>query len=206
MPAKPTMRRAYGLKILNSNHKDIRRLKREGHVAEIHGNKFWNSSFLIMDYLKKHPLEKNVRVLEIGCGWGLLGIYCAKQFGAKVTGIDADANVLPYLQLHAELNEVEIEAKRMTFQQLSVEKLKGFDLILGADICFWDEMTGLLFNLTRRALKAGVKQVIIADPCRPPFTALAERSLEAYDDKAEVVEKWLKRPVHASGELLIVNK
>ena len=205
MPAKPTMRRAYGLKILNSHHKDIRRLKREGHVAEIHGNKFWNSSFLIMDYLKKHPLDKNVRVLEIGCGWGLLGIFCAKQFGARVTGIDADANVLPYLQLHADLNEVEIAAKRMTFQQLSVEKLKGFDVILGADICFWDEMTGLLFNLTRRALKAGVKQVIIADPCRPPFTALAERSREAYGDKAEVVEKWLKRPVHASGEILIVN-
>ncbi|MFT5793211.1 MAG: 2-polyprenyl-3-methyl-5-hydroxy-6-metoxy-1,4-benzoquinol methylase, partial [Saprospiraceae bacterium] len=83
-------RTAFGVKILNSNHTEIRRLKREGHVAELHGNKFWNSSFLIMDYLKKHPLKKGVRVLEIGCGWGLLGIFCARQFDAKVTGIDAD--------------------------------------------------------------------------------------------------------------------
>ena len=104
-------RTAFGLKILNSNHKEIRRLKRAGYIADIHGNKFWNSSFLIMDYLKKHPLKKNLKVLEIGCGWGLLGIYCARQFDAQVTGIDADENVLPYMQLHAEQNGVCIEGK-----------------------------------------------------------------------------------------------
>ena len=206
MPARPTMRRAYGVKILNSNHSEIRRLKREGHQAEIHGNKFWNSSFLIMDYLKKHPLKKNVRVLEIGCGWGLLGIYCARQFNAKVTGIDADKHVLPFLDLHAEMNDVKITGKRMTFQQLSVEKLKGFDVIMGADICFWDEMADLLYNLIGRAMKAGVKQVMISDPCRPPFSNLTARCEEKYGDKVEVVEKWLSRPVHASGEILIVRK
>ena len=206
MPARPTQRRAYGVKILNSNHPEIRRLKREGNVAEIHGNKFWNSSFLIMEYLKKHPLKKNARVLEIGCGWGLLGIYCARQFNAKVTGIDADENVLPYMQLHAEMNDVEIEGRKMSFQQLTVAKLKEYDVILGADICFWDEMSGLLFNLTGRAMKAGVEQVMISDPCRPPFSDLTERCEKKYGDKVEVVEKWLKRPVHASGEILIVRR
>ncbi len=205
--ATSTMRRAYGVKILNSNHKDIRRLKREGYVAEIHGNKFWNSSFLIMDYLKKHPLKKNARVLEIGCGWGLLGIYCADNFGARVTGIDADEKVLPYLELHAEINGVDMVGKKMTFQQLSVEKLKEFDVILGADICFWDEMTGMLFNLINRALRAGVKEIMIADPCRPPFTALTERCLGRWgDEKVQVEEKWLQRPVHASGDILIVRR
>ena len=106
-----TMRRAHGLKILNARHKEIRRLKREGHVAEIHGNKFWNSSFLIMDHLRRHPLAKRTRVLEIGCGWGLLGLYCAKRFGCRVHGIDADAHVLPYLQLHADVNEVKMMAE-----------------------------------------------------------------------------------------------
>lgn len=205
MAIRPTMRRAFGVKILNSNHKEIRRLKREGHVAEIHGNKFWNSSFLIMDYLKKHPLKKNVRVLEIGCGWGLLGIWCARQFDAKVTGIDADENVLPYMQLHAEQNGVTVTAKKMSFEQLTVEKLKQFDVILGADICFWDEMADLLYNLTARAMKAGVTQVMIADPCRPPFTSLAERCKKKYGDGAWVEEKWLSRPVRASGEILIIR-
>ena len=198
-------RTAFGLKILNSNHKEIRRLKRAGYVADIHGNKFWNSSFLIMDYLKKHPLKKNLKVLEIGCGWGLLGIYCARQFDAQVTGIDADENVLPYMQLHAEQNGVYIEGKKMTFQQLTTAKLQDFDIIVGADICFWEEMSGMLLNLIKRAKKAGVSQVIIADPCRSPFTDLAQRCQKIYGEQAQIEGKWLKRPVNASGEILVVD-
>jgi 2-polyprenyl-3-methyl-5-hydroxy-6-metoxy-1,4-benzoquinol methylase len=198
-------RTAFGLKILNSNHKEIRRLKRAGYIADIHGNKFWNSSFLIMDYLKKHPLKKNLKVLEIGCGWGLLGIYCARQFDAQVTGIDADEKVLPYMQLHAEQNGVCIEGKKMTFQQLTTAKLQDFDIIVGADICFWEEMSGMLLNLIKRAKKAGVSQVIIADPCRSPFTDLAQRCQKIYGEQAQIEGKWLKRPVNASGEILVVD-
>ena len=198
------MRRALGLKILNANHKDIRRLKREGYQAELHGNKFWNSSFLVMDYLRKYPPRRKARILEIGCGWGLLGLYCAKNFDARVTGIDADANVFPYLQLHADLNGVSMKTEKKSFQQLTIQYLKDYDLILGADICFWDEMTGLLMNLINRSRKAGVRQVMIADPCRPPFTDLAQRCQEKFDD-VEIVEKFLSRPVRASGEILIVR-
>ena len=200
-----TMRRAQGLKILNARHKEIRRLKREGHVAEIHGNKFWNSSFLIMDHLRRHSLAKRTRVLEIGCGWGLLGLYCAKRFSCKVHGIDADAHVLPYLQLHADVNEVKMTAEKKTFQQLTVDYLSNFDLILGADICFWDELTPVLLNLMNRSKKAGVKQIMIADPCRPPFNDLSKKAQERFDE-VTVVEKFLSKPVRASGEILIVNK
>lgn len=204
MATKSDMRQAFGVKILNSNHKDIRRLKREGYVAEIHGNKFWNSSFLIMDYLKKHPLRKNARVMEIGCGWGLLGIYCAREFNSKVTGIDADANVLPYMDLHAEINGVEVDAVKRSFEKLSVDYLKGIDTILGADICFWDEMTGVLYNLIKRAKRAGVRQIMIADPCRPPFSDLAEICEDKFHN-VELIDAHLSRPVKASGEILIIR-
>lgn len=159
-----------------------------------------------MDHLKKNPPKKRLKVLEIGCGWGLLGIYCATTFNARVTGIDADKNVLAFLDVHAEINKVKVEGKKMSFQQLSVEKLKGYDLIVGADVCYWDEMTNILFNLIGRAKKAGVKQIMISDPCRPPFTELVEKCNTKYpESEVEVVEKFLKRPVHASGEILIVS-
>ncbi len=204
MTAK-TMRQAYGLKILNGKHAEIRRLKREGYQAEIHGNKFWNSSFLIMEHFKKNPLPKRSRVLEIGCGWGLLGLYCAKNFNSRVTGIDADGNVLPYLQLHADVNKLKMTGEKKTFKQLSVDYLSNFDYVLGADICFWDEMTGELANLMNRCKKAGVKQVMISDPCRPPFNDLVARSRRKYGDDADVEELFLSRPVRASGEILIVK-
>ena len=203
MPAR-NHRKAFGLKILNANHPSIRQLKRDGALAEIHGNKFWNSSYLIMDYLKRNPLPKRLRVLEVGCGWGLLGLYCAKNFGNRVHGIDADPHVLPYLSLHADINDVKMSSEKKTFNQLTVDYLSGFDVVLGADICFWDDMTGQLFNLIKRAKRAGVRQVMISDPCRPPFSELAERCQEKLEG-VEVIEKFLKRPVNASGEILIVT-
>jgi predicted nicotinamide N-methyase len=199
-----TTRRALGLKILNSSHRDIKRLKQEGHVAELHGNKFWNSSFLLMNHLKRHPLKKHTRVLEIGCGWGLLGIFCARNFSARVTGVDADKNVFPFLNLHSELNGVKIETQQNSFEHLTKDWLSNFDVILGSDICFWDDMSIILFNLIRRALKAGVKQIIISDPCRAPFTELANRCHEKLPD-AHTVSRRMSRPVRASGELLIID-
>lgn len=42
-----------GLTLLRSGHREIRKLKRANHVPTIHGNKVWNSSFLIMDQLTR---------------------------------------------------------------------------------------------------------------------------------------------------------
>ena len=201
--AGPTYRQALGVKILNSSHPRIRKLKREGHDAAIHGNKFWNSSFLIMQHLKRHSPRNGVKVLEIGCGWGLLGIFCAKQFGARVTGIDADAAVGPYLRLHAEINEATMQFQKKTFAQLTAKDLAEFDLILGADICFWDELAMDVYRLIKRAKKLGSATCIVADPCRPPFNAMAERMLEE-NESAQLLRRRLSRPVRASGDLLIV--
>jgi len=204
MANTPSIRRALGLQILNSSHRDIKRLKQEGYVAELHGNKFWNSSFLLMNHLKKHPLRKNARVLEIGCGWGLLGIFCAKNFSARVTGVDADKNVFPFLKLHSELNGVKVKTEKSSFEQLTQNWLSNFDVILGSDICFWDDMSIILYNLIRRSLRAGVKQIIISDPCRSPFTDLANRCQERLPN-AYTVKRRMSKPVRASGELLIVD-
>ncbi len=66
----------------------------------------------------------------------------------------------------------------MSFQQLSVEKLKDYDIILGADICFWDEMSAALYNLINRAKKAGVK---LSDVSKPKDAAQAVGILRALD-------------------------
>jgi predicted nicotinamide N-methyase len=192
------------MKILNAHHPKIRRLKRDGHIPEIHGHKFWNSSFLIMNHLKKNPLPEGTRVMEVGCGWGLLGVYCAKQFGAEVTGTDADPNVFPFLDLHAEINGVKVTTEKARFEKLTVARLKNVDVLLGADICFWDELTPVLFNMIKRALRAGVKQIIISDPSRSPFTELSGRCGAL--GNVTVLARAIKRPVHATGEMLIIQQ
>ena len=200
---KKDYRRAYGVDLLLSNHKAIKRLKKEAEEPSIHGNKFWGSSYLIMDYLEKNPLKKRVRVLELGCGWGLAGIYCARKFDARVTGVDADEAVFPYLHVHAKHNGVKIKTAQKYFEKLKTADLAQYDVIIGADICFWDELGDILYKLIKRSIRGGVKKIIIADPERSPFLELAEKCTEKF--YAEV-EPWsVDKPRRATGTLLIIE-
>jgi len=97
-------RRAFGLTILRSGHPEVQRLQRQGVQPSLHGQKIWRVSFLLMDYLHQRGTNTPARVSDLGYGWELTGIYCAKTFDAEVPGIDADAAVFPYLNLHAQLN------------------------------------------------------------------------------------------------------
>jgi predicted nicotinamide N-methyase len=97
-----------------------------------------------------------------------------------------------------------MSAECRTFERLTSAFLGEFDLILGADICFWDDLSRQLRNLIRRARRGGAGRVLIADPGRPPFHALAEGCMERLED-VQRVEMRLRRPVRATGELLIVG-
>jgi predicted nicotinamide N-methyase len=199
---KKTQHEAYGVTILRSAHPEIRGLKKD-HEPEIHGDKLWNSSYLIMDYLQHQGMPPESHVLEVGCGWGLLGIYCAKQFGADVTGVDADPNVFPYLHAQAEANDVVIKTRKSRFESLRRGHLEDYDLMVGGDICFWDELIDPVYKLARRAVKAGVDQIIIADPGRPPFDTVCEMAVKKLG--AEVIQWEVKSPTKVNGWLLIIG-
>ena len=192
-------RKAFGLRILKNSHPEIRKIRRETGYPEIHGNKLWKSAFLLMDYLKQFPPAKNCRVLEVGCGWGLAGIYCAKKFKAHTTGLDADDTVFPYMQYHADINKVSVENWKCRYENVRKADLKHFDLIIGSDICFWDSMTAPLYNLMQRAYKVGCR-VVITDPGRPPYREMAEKCADKFD---AIYNDWIvPHPHNASGLVL----
>ncbi|MEW5251165.1 methyltransferase [Microbulbifer sp. 2201CG32-9] len=195
--------RLFGLTVRQNAHPDMRRLRRTAGEASLHGNKFWKSSCLTMDYLRRHPLKRGARVLDLGCGWGLGGIFCAKQFGARVTGLDADSSVFPFVRYHADLNGVEVTTWQCRYERVTSADLAGFDVLIGTDICFWDKLERPLYNLTRRALGAGVERVVLVDPGRSPFRRLAER---AQDKLGARYREWqVARPVKASGCIMVAG-
>ena len=190
------------MRVLLSGHSDVRRLKRRV-MPSRHGNRHWSSSWLLMDYLEKAGLSRGARVLDVGCGWGLAGIFCAKRFQASVTGVDADPDVFPFLQLHALVNGVKIHTLRRDFTRVSTETLRAFDLLIGADVCFWDELVLPLKNLMRRALRAGVGGALIADPGRPPFLAVGEHFVSS--SKGEILEWVVNQPRSIRGQILRIG-
>ena len=193
-------RQAYGLTILKNNHAQVRRLRKQTGLPSIHGNKFWKSTYLLMDYLHEYPPKAGARVLEIGCGWGLGGIFCAKAFNSQVTALDADEKVFPYLQLHAELNGVSVETWKCRYERVRKIDLKAFDVVIAADVCFWDSMVNPLYNLVRRAHQAGDIRVVMSDPGRSTFRQMAGRCEESMD--AEYNSWYAPEPNSATGVVL----
>lgn len=192
-----------GLTIYPPRHPTIKKILAKQDGPEIHGDKVWFSSYFIMDYLDNKPPAKGSRVMEIGCGWGLLGIYCAVNFDSKVTAIDADKHVFPFLELHAKKNKASIKTKQCRYEDLKPKLLAKQDLIVGGDICFWDELVEPLHNLIRNALDNGVPRIIIADPGRPPFLKLARKCRKLY--KAKVKSVAITKPRRNEGYLLIIH-
>jgi predicted nicotinamide N-methyase len=193
---------AFGVKALKAGHPEVRKLKKNTN-PRIHGTRHWPASWLLIDYLERRGLPKNARVMEIGCGWGLASVYCAKRYRAEVTAVDLDADVFPYVRLHAEVNGTRIKGLHAGFAELNARHLARCDVLIGSDICFWDELREELRKLILRALGAGVRRVIIADPGRYPFEALADYFVEHGHG---VVRDWTARAPHPiRGRILKVT-
>ena len=192
-----------GLKVLKSSHPEVRKIKRQQSGHSAHGNKVWRSSFVMLDYLETHPLEDNSRALEIGCGWGLTGLYLSKFQNIDVKGIDIDPSVKPYFDLQNKINGCELNFEACSFEALSYQTLSEYQYLLGTDICFWDELTQPLFDLIQKARTAGVKKILIADPGRPPFWALAERCADKLG--SEVITRRIDQPWKSEKYILVIT-
>lgn len=202
--ARDNMQVAYGIYLFTSKHPLVRKLKRVAQPS-VHGHKTWSSSFLIMDYLQASPLTENSRVLELGCGWGPASVFCASQQKARVTGLDVDDNVFPYLDMTAAANDCKVRPLHASFNEMKGTQLAKFDCIIGADICFWESLTDDLFRLFKRAKKAGVKRIILADPGRSTFDELCRRCEKLWPVFFTHEYWYALEPKRFEGQLLVLN-
>lgn len=199
---EPHVYQAYGIYLLESKHRLIRRLKK-AYQPSVHGHKAWNASFLLMDYLQHEPLAKRSRVLEVGCGWGPGSVYCASRFKARVTGLDIDKDVFPFLEVLAALNDVEVAPLTSRFEKLDANDFSHFDVVVGSDVCFWDKMIKSLDRMVKRALAGGVKRVIITDPGRPPFYEFCDLARKQHD--VSLQEWYATEPEYFAGEVVEIR-
>lgn len=195
---------AYGIHLLKPGHSLVKQLKQH-FKPSIHGHKTWNSSFLLMDYLlHSGVIHHSQQALELGCGWGPASIFCASQNGCKVTAVDSDSQVFPFLDVQATLNSVEVRTREARFEDLSTTDLAAFDLLFGTDVCFWDELEEIHLALIERALKAGVSNIVYADPGRGPFLSLAGQCETRFN--ARHLEWYATEPKHFEGHILHISQ
>ncbi len=79
------------------------------------------------DRRTERPFE-GLRLLDIGCGGGLLSEPMARM-GAQVTGADAAARNIPVARLHAERSGLSIDYRHATAEQVAASG-ERFDVVL----------------------------------------------------------------------------
>ena len=80
------------------------------------------------DYINLHSPVKGLKVLDVGCGGGLITEALAK-FGADVTGIDMGEAPLSVAQLHLLESNLEIEYLKITAEELAEQRPEQYDIV-----------------------------------------------------------------------------
>lgn len=193
---------SHGVRLLLQNHKAISKLRKEPAPTD-HGHKVWPTTWMLIDYLKNNRVAEGKRVLDMACGWGLPGIFCAKVCDSKVTWIDGDGKVYPFLKAIAEMNRVKPDFIKMDINRVGQKILKDIDIIIASDICFCDTLIDPIRRFINRAKKAKVKEIYISDPGRWPFEDLAELFINKR--YAELLDWEVTKPVKSQGKILKIS-
>lgn len=173
-----------GIKIPSSTDKEIKKIKRELNSHAMHGNKVWNSTFVLMDVLNPIDIKGN-RVLDLGCGWGVLTSFLAKK-GAVAHGMDADASVEPFFNWVAKKSKA--KPKFILGNIFSDDLPLDYDQYVVSDVCFWDDHVSLWKKLIERLNSKG-KKILMSDPGRESFWRLLDEiNIEYNIERVHLVE------------------
>ena len=135
---------------------------------------------------KKQSLLKNLEILDIGCGGGLISEPMSR-LGGNVTGIDAAEKNIKVASVHSNKNNLKINYLNKSPEQLN-EKEK-FDIILNLEIVEHVDNLDLYLNSCHKLLK---KNGLM-------FTATINRTLSSYIKAivgAEYILRWLPIGTH----------
>lgn len=130
----------------------------------------WPSGTALAQAIAARPLAGR-RVLELGCGLGLVGVTAALA-GAAVLVVDRSPEAIAFAALNAERNGVTLQAAVRAFDQprrLLAEA--PWDLVLAADVLYEQRNVPVLLWLLPR-LVAQDGEVWLADPGRPMLSRL----------------------------------
>ena len=108
------MKKIHNIKIPLSSDPLIKKIKRKNDKPISHGNKVWNSSLTIIDFLSRYNLQDINTVVDVGCGWGLVLAYLQKQ-GFDCGGIDIDESMQDYVDVVNQINNTDVEVIYMDY-------------------------------------------------------------------------------------------
>ena len=142
--------------------------------------------FNISKEMKNNRYLENLKILDIGCGGGLISEPLSR-LGGKVTGIDASEKNVKVAKLHAQKNNLKIRYLQNSPEKF--EEYNSYDIILNLEIVEHVDDINLYIKSCEKLLK---KNGLM-------FTATINRTFTSYIKAiigAEYVLRWLPIGTH----------
>lgn len=145
-----------------------------------------------LDEKAERPFE-GLRVLDIGCGGGILSESMAK-LGAQVTGIEITERNVRVAQIHAQWSELDIDYRLMTVDDMALTG-EQFDIVLNMEVVeHVEHLDDFLKDCGRLVRPSGIM-----------FVASINRTIAAFIIAiigAEYVLRWLPKGTHHFRKLV----
>lgn len=124
---------------------------REGEFKTLH-----DINPLRLEYIHNRCSLASKRVLDVGCGGGILTEELAR-LGAKVTGIDLGEAPLTVARLHAIEGGLEIDYRQISVEQLAETEAESFDIVTNLEMLEHVPHPASIVSACGRLLKPGGK-------------------------------------------------
>jgi EEF1A lysine methyltransferase 3 len=106
----------------------------EGAIELPYWAKVWEGTFLLAFFMGKQPLVLGQRILEIGAGLGVVGIYSA-LCGHQVTITDNQDDALLFARANVLLNDCsQVEVRKLDWRHPDLPH--QFDVIVGSEVIY----------------------------------------------------------------------
>lgn len=155
-------------------------------------SKIWESSILLADHMAGLEPDPDRRILEVGCGLGLVGIVAA-SFGHRVTMTEYDDHALEFARANARLNLGPAPTPEIRKMDWHAPALQGpFDWIIGSEMVYRECDFAPLLGLFRTLLRPQGTILIVAE-LRKTTVAFLKRMSEDHHVEAR------KKIFHGNG-------
>lgn len=115
--------------------------------------KLWDSSFMLAYFLGKQQAVLGRRVLEIGAGLGVVGVYAA-LCGHRVTITDINEDALHFARANVLLNDARnAEVRKLDWNDPTFAET--YDVIVGSEVVYDRQSYPALVQFLRRTLAPG---------------------------------------------------
>jgi predicted nicotinamide N-methyase len=128
---------------IDTNSQQVIRIQQQTSGSGKTGLAVWNSGLVLMRLLvalkEQGAIQdwNNQRVLELGCGTGLVSIVASRLGSKSVLATDGNPDVVALTRSNVELNQVQVQSEVLQWGLLNaMDYNEAADIVLGSDLTY----------------------------------------------------------------------